>query len=108
MTTLQKPTTKAKRTLRFTANTDDMSPTAGVLTICDSGVCDSYLVTEYSTGRLERGFQLTKLLGDGAGYAVECSREHATCECDGHKFRGRKRACRHIAAVRKLIEMKRL
>lgn len=106
MTTLQKPARTTKtRTLRFTPNTDDMSPTAGLLTLTVGRDEDAYIVAEYPNGHVGRGFTLTKLGDDFAGYSVECGPRGDTCDCEGFKYR---RSCKHTASVRLLLDSGRL
>lgn len=96
------------RTLTWTPNTDDHSPTAGLLVITQKGTVTAYVVTEFPTGHPGRGFQLQRPAG-GEGYAVFCSHhgpEGDSCECADHAYR--RRPCKHMAAIRKLLELGRL
>ncbi len=103
--TITKPA--ATRTLRWTANHDDYSPTCGALEISQNGQVSVYTVAEFPTGLTGRGFHITKL--GGTGYACIASRRGAkydSCECPAFTL-GRKR-CRHVSAVRKLMDMGRI
>lgn len=98
----------AARTLTWTPNTDEFSPTAGLLVISQKGTETAYVVTEFPTGHPGRGFQLSRPTG-GEGYAVFCSTRGAegdSCECADHAYRHR--ACKHMAAIRRLLELGRL
>ena len=100
--------TLAPRTLRWTPNGDDFSPTTGALEVTVKGKVTCYVVREFPTGLTGRAFQLTKVGGDGSGYAVICSHRGAKydeCECPAHAFRGK---CRHRDAVRKLLDLGKL
>jgi len=108
MSTVSTPTKPATRTLRWHPNTDPVSPTAGLLTI-ETGKLPpaSYIVTEFPTGHPARGFYLTRPLG--SGYTVFCSThgvEQDSCDCPDLFYRARR--CKHILAVRKLIELGKL
>ncbi len=68
---------------------------------------DAYVVTEFSTGMTARGFVLSKVVG-GGGYSVSCSRHGAggdSCDCPANTYR---RKCKHMGAVRFLVEAGRL
>lgn len=95
--------TKTTRTLRWIANTDECSPTAGCLLITINDNLKGYVVVEYPTGTVgTRGFSLSQI-GGGEGYSVTCGTRGDSCECPDALYR--KRACKHTAAVRKLLDM---
>ena len=96
---------QATRTLRWVPNADDWSPVAGALTITIDGKATTYTVTEFPLGLPGRGFQLATV-GGIESYGVECGPRQTTCECYDSLYR--RRACKHIAAVRKLIELGRI
>jgi hypothetical protein len=98
----------ATRTLRFTPNNDDYSPTAGALEINADGKATVYIVEEFPCDLIRRGFVLTKLVGDGSGPTVFADCRGArwdSCSCEGFRFKHR---CRHCGAVRKLVDTGRL
>jgi hypothetical protein len=103
-----KPAKGPERTVQFTPNIDDeYSPVAGVIEIVIDGKATRYVVSEFPTGWIGRGFMLFKI-----GSAEEakdynlflCQRgaEGDSCDCADAIYRGR--ACKHLGAVRKLIE----
>ena len=102
MTTATKPA--ATRTLRWTPNHDDYSPTCGALEITQGKNTTVYTVAEFPTGLTGRGFHVTKLGGEGYACVISCrSPQYDSCECPAWTL-GRKR-CRHVSAIRKLIEV---
>lgn len=97
------------RTLRWTPNGDDFSPTTGALEVSVKGVVTCYVVTEYACAWPGRSFHLTKLGGDGSGYDVFVCRhgsEGDSCTCYANSYR--RGVCKHRAAVRKLIDLGKL
>ena len=106
-TVATKPATSKTRTLRFRANTDPVSPIAGLLTITAGNGEAAYVVTEFPA-RYPGGreFHLAKTNG-GEGYSVSChpaGEQADTCECLGSSY-SRGGPCRHRAAIRKLIDL---
>ena len=100
--------TKTARTLRWTPNADAFSPTTGALEVADRGKTTVYVVTEFSAGWPGRSFHFAKVTG-GDGYDVFACRhgeEGDSCTCYAHSYRGG--VCRHIAAVRKLLDLGKL
>lgn len=101
-------TAPAARTLRWTPNDDDFSPTAGALAVTVKGKTTTYVVQEFPTADIRRGFVLSKVGGDASGSTVLVDCRGArwdSCDCEGWKF---KRKCRHAAAVRKLVDLGKL
>ena len=100
-------TASRSRTMVWTPNADEFSPTAGALTIEQGGKETTYVVTEFPTGHPGRGFTLVKL--GGGAYDVFCShRSPAGDSCDCYDASYRRKACKHVAAVRKLVEIGKL
>lgn len=96
----------AERFVSFRANPDgDYDPIAGTMTIAVGTEATDYVVTEFPTGWIGRGFTLFKVGADPKDYSVfVCQRgaEGDSCDCADAIYRGR--ACKHLGAVRKLIE----
>ncbi len=61
-------------------------------------------VDAYFLARTAEGWSLSK--HDGARYEVNATA--GTCQCRGHQQHGHKTVCKHIAAVRKLIDLGKL
>lgn len=93
--------------IRWIPKANDDTPLAGFVVIDTHTDRTGYRVTEFPTGRKDRGFMLTKCGGKGtdqkrAGYAVFCGErpEQDTCECEG--FRNH-RHCKHADSMRTLL-----
>src|SRR5262245_29460608 len=98
-------TAEKKRTMRLTGN-------ALVITEEENGtrqVFCHFLSEDAASQPDHRVFHLGK--HDGTPYRVVVTPEERFCECKcpGHKFRRRGgKACKHVAALRRLVEMGRL
>lgn len=89
--------------IRWTPSGDDLSPVAGVLRIDTERASDNYVVTEFPTGWTNRGFTVTKTVGNRS-YTVFCHRDRlaaTSCDCEGHRFHFH---CKHADAVAALVE----
>ena len=104
------PATKSSKHsgIRWTPAEADYEPVAGTLVIDTDRSRVEYVVHEFPTGWLGRGFQLLKLTEgtDKAeeSYSVFCSQrggpEADSCECKGFAYHG---TCKHVAALRALL-----
>jgi len=106
MTTVSQTRPQCKRVLTWHPNHDDHSQTAGAVEIADNGKRSVYVVSEFVTGLTGRGFTMTSLAGQG--YTVVISDRGARWDeylCEGWKYR---RACRHCAALRRLVDIGKL
>jgi len=85
----------------------DYSPICGTLRVQSKRSDAEYLVTEFPTGWVGRGFHLEKIAGgtDAESEAYDCfvakhGTQH-TCDCRGFTHTG---ACKHIKSLVALIE----
>lgn len=93
--------------LKWIPHASDFAHGAGFVVLTMDRDTTSYSVTEFPTGRDDRGFMLTKVSGRGtdkkmSGYAVFCGAnpERDACECSGHRRHG---SCKHADAARTLL-----
>ena len=82
-------------------------PCSGALVVQRKGAADLYRVTEFPVGAgfTGRAFELEKA-ADGTRYAVRVGERVADvdCDCAGFTYGGGKRTCKHIDAVRAILE----
>ena len=94
--------------IRFTPSD---RPGCGLLSIDTARATVEYLVAEFPADLRGRAFHLAKVAGtpgtdaETDAYAVACgpAGEPVSCECKGFAY-GRGKPCKHLVAVRALIE----
>jgi hypothetical protein len=106
MATTTKPRKTTQRSLKVS------KPINGVysLALTDSrGEHDAYFLREIAVD-FGRGFRIDKVQvknGEDAGYDVHLDASMGdSCTCPGHTYHKHNAPCKHIAAVRKLIELR--
>jgi hypothetical protein len=100
-------TTIRQRTVRLTRTAGGLALVIRQQEGSGSLQVDAYFVTERPATLPDRTFTLSK--HDGTVYQTLLrGAVGATCTCPGHRFYGRRTACKHVASLRKLIGLGKL